>query len=86
MSECIKMNIAGFDLVLSQDDDTGMFTVDYGAEHKPELDYETAATEFGTSLFHALACEGKLDSSRIEEGYRRANEWTGEMKLPRQST
>lgn len=38
------------------------FTVTYGLDVKPNLDYDAAARALGTCIFHALTCEGKLDS------------------------
>lgn len=39
------------------------FTVIYGLQVKTGLDYTQAAHELGACLFHALACESKLDNS-----------------------
>lgn len=38
------------------------FVVTYGEQVTKGLDYGRAATELGTSIMHALACEGALDS------------------------
>lgn len=40
-----------------------LFTVTYGKQISENLSYTRAAIEFGLVLFHALACEGKLDNS-----------------------
>lgn len=40
-----------------------LFTVTYGKQVSDNLPYNRAAEEFGRVLFHALACEGKLDNT-----------------------
>lgn len=45
----------------------GTFKVTYGKEVKDNLEYAEAAKEFGLCLFHALACEGKLDNGEKNE-------------------
>lgn len=42
------------------------FTVSYGLQVKPGLNYVEAAHEFGECVFHALACNGVLDNSEAE--------------------
>ena len=42
----------------------GRFRVTYGAEIRDDLDYNAAAKELGLCVFHALACDGKLDSDK----------------------
>jgi hypothetical protein len=37
------------------------FTVIYGQQIKRGLSYEEAAKELGECIFHALACQGKLE-------------------------
>lgn len=39
----------------------GLFRVTYGQQVKDGLTYSEAAREFGKCVFHALACDGKLD-------------------------
>ena len=39
------------------------FCVIYGKQVKATLTYAEAAHEFGECLFHALACDGKLDNN-----------------------
>lgn len=38
------------------------FTVKYGKETRSNLDYASAACQFGGAVMHALACEGRLDN------------------------
>ena len=38
------------------------FTVIYGKQVKNDLTYGEAASELGTCIMHALACEGMLDN------------------------
>jgi hypothetical protein len=48
-------------------DQTGIdrFTVTYGLQVKKGLNYGQAATEFGECVFHALACNSRLDNREI---------------------
>lgn len=39
-----------------------LFKVTYGLQVRDNLTYLSAATEFGLCMFHALACEGKMDN------------------------
>jgi len=57
---CFKTEI-GWTIKLEQ---TGLdsFTVTYGAEVQPRLDYASAAEALGQCIMHALACEDKLDN------------------------
>lgn len=43
------------------------FRVTYGLQVKSRLTYEQAAHELGECIFHALACEGKLDNRTKED-------------------
>lgn len=38
------------------------FCVIYGKQVKAELNYTQAAHEFGECIFHALACDGKINN------------------------
>ena len=38
------------------------FTVEYGKQVTKGLSYMEAAAEYGASIMHALACDGKLDN------------------------
>jgi hypothetical protein len=40
----------------------GKFRVTYGREVRDGLGYGQAAHELGECMFHALACDGKLDN------------------------
>ncbi len=42
---------------------SGAFRVTYGKQVTSGLSYAAAAAEYGSCIMHALACEGKLDSS-----------------------
>jgi hypothetical protein len=39
------------------------FTVQYGKQVKRGLSYAEAAKELGQSIFHALACDGKIETN-----------------------
>lgn len=39
-----------------------LFKVTYGMQVSDNLPYSRAASEFGLCMFHALACEGKLNN------------------------
>ena len=42
-----------------------LFTVTYGLQVKQNLTYAEAARELGECIFHALACDGKLDNQGV---------------------
>lgn len=56
---CIKLTDLAFPITVEQHPND-LFRVSYGAQMKDNLTYEQAAAEFGFSVFHALACDGKL--------------------------
>ncbi len=60
MREIFKIEIAGYDIVLLQNEPDN-FMVQYGAEVKSNLDYSQAAKSIGFCMMHALSCDGKLD-------------------------
>ena len=60
MKEVLKIEIAGYDIVLSQTEPDN-FTVQYGAEIESNLDYSQAAKSIGFCIMHALSCDGELD-------------------------
>lgn len=60
LRQCILLNLA-FDVEVKQGAN-GRFSVRYGKQLKEDLDYDEAAKEFGYCVFHALACDGKLDN------------------------
>ena len=60
MKEVFKIEIAGYDIVLLQNESDD-FTVHYGAEVKSDLDYYQAAKSIGFCIMHALSCDGKID-------------------------
>ncbi len=60
MKEVSKIKIAGYDIVLLQNEPDN-FTVQYGAEVKSNLDYSQAAKSMGFCIMHALSCDGKID-------------------------
>lgn len=43
------------------------FTVTYGLEVKSKLDYNRAAEMLGSSIMHALSCEGLVDNRKKGE-------------------
>ena len=61
----LEMNDLAFPIKLEQSGPDN-FTVTYGAQVKSWLNYERAAREFGECIFHALACDGRLDNSEAE--------------------
>ena len=60
MKEVFKIEIAGYDIVLQQNEPDN-FTVQYGAEIESNLDYSQAAKSMGFCIMHALSCEGKIN-------------------------
>ena len=60
MKEVFKIEIAGYDIVLLQND-CDNFTVQYGAEIESNLDYSQAAKSIGFCIMHALSCDGKIN-------------------------
>ena len=60
MQEVFKIQIAGYDIVLLQND-CDNFTVKYGAEVESNLDYSQAAKSIGFCVMHALSCDGKIN-------------------------
>lgn len=66
MKTCLEV---GFDNAYSvkleqREDKRGRFRVTYGQHVADDLPYIGAATEFGLCVFHALACEDRLDNSK----------------------
>lgn len=72
-STCISLPSLAFPVTVDQ---TGKnrFTVTYGKQVTGGLDYGKAAREFGLCVFHALACDGKLDNSERGATDRAASE------------
>lgn len=63
MKRCYSM--PDLDVHLDQSESkTGLFKVTYGLQIKSGLTYVEAAHEFGECVFHALACESKLDNEK----------------------
>lgn len=60
MQEVFKIQIAGYDIVLSQNEPDN-FTVHYGAEIESNLDYNQAAKSMGFCIMHALSCDSKIN-------------------------
>lgn len=58
---CWSINLAGFDIVLSQKGKDN-FSVQYGKQLVERLPYTEAALELGAAIMHSLACEGKLNN------------------------
>jgi hypothetical protein len=63
---CFEVDIDGAaNIKLEQREDKhGRFRVTYGQHVVDGLPYIGAATEFGLCVFHALACESRLDNSK----------------------
>ena len=61
MQEVFKIQIAGYDIVLLQNEPDN-FTVHYGAEIESNLDYSQAAKSIGFCVMHALSCDGKINN------------------------
>lgn len=61
MKTCYKTEIAGYPIKIEQQTKK-RFAVHYGSQVREGLDYVSAAKEFGLCMFHALACEGRLDN------------------------
>lgn len=58
---CITLPDLAFPVTVEQNS-RGLFRVTYGQQVKDGLNYAAAASEFGLCVFHALACDGKLDN------------------------
>lgn len=69
MATCIKHTDLAFPITVEQSG-PDRFTVTYGIQVKAGLDYAQAAAWYGECVFHALACDGKLDN-RIRRETRR---------------
>lgn len=63
MKLCFETEIAGYKIVLYQTRKT--FTVIYGYHKVEDMEYGQACQELGQCIFHALACEGKLDNGEL---------------------
>ena len=62
MKTVLEIKKAGFEIKIEQYEKGAKgFRVTYGNQVKDHLSYADAAKELGESIFHALACEGKLD-------------------------
>ena len=61
MQEVFKIQIAGYDIVLLQNEPDN-FTVQYGAKIESNLDYSQAAKLIGFCVMHALSCDGKINN------------------------
>ena len=55
-----ETTVAGYTVMLLQNTDR-TFSTRYGKEFKTNLSYEEAAKELGYCIFHALACESKIE-------------------------
>lgn len=60
MKLCFETEIAGYKIVLYKTKKT--FTVIYGCHKVEDLKCGQASQELRQCIFHALACEGKLDN------------------------
>jgi hypothetical protein len=62
MKLCIKIEVPGQYEVTLEQSKQGWFLVKYGKQVAPFLDYSEAATELGTCIMHAVACNGDLNN------------------------
>ena len=62
MKEVTRFTDGDHEVMLEQHD-PGLFRVTYGLQVRDDLGYTDAAHEFGTCVFHSLACAGKLDNT-----------------------
>lgn len=58
---CYETEIGGLKIKLRQTT-RGLFVVTYGKQTKADLSYGAAAHYFGECLFHALTCDGKIET------------------------
>lgn len=63
MRLCWKATLAGFRITLSQGGSGKLYTVTYGKQTHPFLDYTEAAKELGECIMHALAVEGRIEDA-----------------------
>ena len=61
MQEVFKIEITGYNIVLSQTEPDN-FSVQYGAEIESNLDYSQAAKSIGLCIMHSLSCDGKINN------------------------
>jgi hypothetical protein len=63
MQTVFETNEFAFPIKVEQHDGRkALFKVTYGLQSRHHLTYLSAATELGLIMFHALACEGKLNN------------------------
>ena len=63
---CATFAIAGMPIMLHQEA-KDRFTVTYWKQVTGGLAYDQAASELGSCVMHALACDGRLDTRAGEE-------------------
>jgi hypothetical protein len=61
MKTCFEIEIAGIPVKLEQRANK-TFRVTYGKQVNDHEEYFEASLSLGSAIFHALACEGKLDN------------------------
>lgn len=71
-TNCHSITDLAFPITLNQDG-IDRFTVIYGEQVKSGLTYAEAAAEYGRSIMHALACDGRLDNRERRPSTRRGN-------------
>lgn len=69
MPVCIRHDDLAFTVILSQQG-PDRFTVTYGQQITSNLTYAQAAADYGRSVMHALACDGRLDNRTRAEARR----------------
>lgn len=66
MKTCLELPDLPFGIKLEQSEDArGLFRVTYGAQVRDHLSYAEAAKELGLCIFHALACDGRLNNEGV---------------------
>ena len=63
MRTCFELKDLPFGIKVEQEENRkARFRITYGLQVKPYLTYRQAAHELGECIFHALACEGRLNN------------------------
>lgn len=61
MKTCFETDLNGYPIKLEQRSN-GKFKVTYGFQVDDNLSYKQGTEKLGEAIFHALACESKLDN------------------------
>jgi hypothetical protein len=65
MAKIIHEFTSGDNPVILKQHRSKRFTVIYGKQIKKDLPYENAVNEYGSCVFHSLACVGLLDQGGV---------------------